>query len=57
MSRPSLKDVAKAAGVHTATASRALNERTASMVSAQTVERVREAAEALGYRVNRVARG
>jgi LacI family transcriptional regulator len=57
VSRPSLKDVAKAAGVHTATASRALNERTASMVSAQTVERVREAAEALGYRVNRVARG
>jgi LacI family transcriptional regulator len=57
VSRPSLKDVAKAAGVHTATASRALNERTASMVSPQTVERVRAAAESLGYRVNRVARG
>ena len=57
MYRPRLKDVAKAAGVHTATASRALNERTASMVSPQTVERVREAAETLGYRVNRVARG
>jgi LacI family transcriptional regulator len=57
VSRPSLKDVAKAAGVHTATASRALNERTASMVSPQTVQRVREAAETLGYRVNRVARG
>jgi LacI family transcriptional regulator len=52
-----LKDVAKAAGVHTATASRALNEHTASMVSPQTVERVREAAQSLGYRVNRVARG
>ena len=57
MRRPSLKDVAKAAGVHTGTASRALNERTASMVSSQTLERVREAADALGYRVNRVARG
>lgn len=43
--------------MHTATASRALNERTASMVSPATVERVREAAETLGYRVNRVARG
>src|SRR6478672_2538601 len=57
MRRPSLKDVAKAAGVHTGTASRALNDRTASMVSPQTKERVREAADALGYRVNRVARG
>jgi LacI family transcriptional regulator len=55
--KPSLKDVAKAAGVHTATASRALNERTLSMVSPQTVIRVREAAEALGYRVNGMARG
>ena len=57
MRRPSLKDVAKAAGVHAGTASRALNERTASMVSPQTMERVREAADALGYRVNRMARG
>lgn len=57
MRRPSLKDVAKAAGVHTGTASRALNDRTASMVSPQTKERVRDAADALGYRVNRVARG
>src|SRR5438093_6624341 len=52
-----LKDVARLAGVHPATASRALNERTASMVSPETAERVREAAVALGYRVNRVARG
>ena len=55
--QPNLKDVAKAAGVHVGTASRALNERTVSMVSPETVERVREAAETLGYRVNRVARG
>jgi LacI family transcriptional regulator len=51
-----LKDVAKLAGVHTATASRALNERTASMVSEETVERVRQAADSLGYRVNLMAR-
>ena len=57
MAQPNLKDVAKAAGVHVGTASRALNEGTVSMVSPETVERVREAAEALGYRVNRVARG
>jgi LacI family transcriptional regulator len=55
--QPRLKDVANAAGVHTATASRALNERTRGMVSPDTVERVRQAAESLGYRVNRVARG
>jgi LacI family transcriptional regulator len=57
MRQPNLKDVANAAGVHVATASRALNEHTSSMVSPDTVDRVREAAEALGYRVNRVARG
>jgi LacI family transcriptional regulator len=52
-----LKDVARLAGVHPATASRALNERTVGMVSPETAERVREAADALGYRVNRIARG
>jgi LacI family transcriptional regulator len=53
---PRLKDVAAAAGVHPATASRALNEHTASLLSPQTAERVRQAAERLGYRVNRMAR-
>jgi LacI family transcriptional regulator len=57
MTQPRLKDVAEAAGVHVATASRALNERTASMVSPDTVERVREAARSLGYRPNHMARG
>jgi LacI family transcriptional regulator, galactose operon repressor len=57
MGAVNLKDVARLAGVHPATASRALNERTATMVSPQTAERVREAAETLGYRVNRMARG
>jgi LacI family transcriptional regulator, galactose operon repressor len=51
-----LKDVARLAGVHPATASRALSERTAGMVSPETVERVRQAADTLGYRVNHVAR-
>jgi LacI family transcriptional regulator len=57
MATANLKDVAKLAGVHPATASRALGERTAGMVNPQTAERVRQAADALGYRVNRVARG
>lgn len=57
MAQPKLKDVAEAAGVHMATASRALNDRTSSMVSPQTVERVRAAARSLGYRPNHMARG
>jgi LacI family transcriptional regulator len=54
---PRLKDVAAVAGVHPATASRALNEHTAGLLSPETAERVRQAAEQLGYRVNRMARG
>jgi LacI family transcriptional regulator len=53
---PRLKDVAAAAGVHPATASRALSEHTAGLLSPETAERVRQAAERLGYRVNRMAR-
>jgi LacI family transcriptional regulator len=53
---PRLKDVAEAAGVHVSTASRALNERTAALLSPRTLERVREAADGLGYRVNGMAR-
>jgi LacI family transcriptional regulator len=48
--------VATAAGVHPATASRALNEATRSLVRPATVERVREVATALGYQVNPIAR-
>ncbi len=57
MRPPRLKDVAEAAGVHVATASRALDGRRTAMVKPDTVERVRRAAEDLGYRVNRMARG
>lgn len=52
-----LKDVARLAGVNPSTVSRALNERTTGMVSPDTVRRIQEAADTLGYRVNRVARG
>ena len=54
--RPTLRDVATAAGVHPATASRALNEATRSLVRPATVARVREVATALGYQVNPIAR-
>lgn len=55
--RTTLKDVAHAAGVHTSTASRALNEMTRSVVNAETVERVLEAAHRLGYAPHPLARG
>jgi LacI family transcriptional regulator len=51
-----LRDVATAAGVHPATASRALNRGTRLLVSEETARRVSEAAERLGYRPNPVAR-
>jgi LacI family transcriptional regulator len=51
-----LRDVASAAGVHPATASRALNPGTRLLVSEETAQRVVEAAERLGYRPNSVAR-
>jgi LacI family transcriptional regulator len=51
-----LRDVAAAAHVHPATASRALNPETRILVSAETAGRVSEAAAALGYRPNPVAR-
>lgn len=55
--RPTLKDVADAAGVHTATASRALNPATIGQVNVETARRVKRAAEALGYHPNPIARG
>ena len=51
-----LRDVATAAGVHPATASRALNPGTRLLVSEETARRVSEAADRLGYRPNPVAR-
>jgi LacI family transcriptional regulator len=51
-----LRDVASMAGVHPATASRALNPETRILVSEDTARRVTEAAARLGYRPNPVAR-
>nr|WP_053777259.1 LacI family DNA-binding transcriptional regulator [Gordonia sp. NB41Y]EMP13300.2 hypothetical protein ISGA_880 [Gordonia sp. NB41Y] len=54
--RSRLADVAKLADVHPATASRALNERTRHLVSAETLERVLAAADELHYLPNPMAR-
>src|ERR1700730_735072 len=56
VSVPTRRDVAALAGVHPATASRALNPATKGMTSADTAQRVLQAAEQLGYRPNAVAR-
>lgn len=56
-SRVSLADVAKEAGVHVSTASRALNPQTRSVVNDDTVAKVQAAAQRLGYRPNHLARG
>lgn len=55
--RTTLKDVAREAGVHISTASRALNPSSAAVVNPETVERVRDAARNLGYRPHPLARG
>jgi LacI family transcriptional regulator len=54
--RPRLQDVARAAGVHPGTASRALNPQLRGRISAETTQRVEEAARQLGYVVDPVAR-
>jgi LacI family transcriptional regulator len=53
---PTLRDVAQLAGVHPATASRALNPQTRSLVNEETASRVIRIAEELGYRPNPIAR-
>jgi LacI family transcriptional regulator len=52
-----LRDVARAARVHPATASRALNPDTRGLVNKTTARRVQAIAEELGYRPNPIARG
>jgi LacI family transcriptional regulator len=56
MDRVKLVDVARAAGVHPGTASRALNPLTRDQVSRETTRRVARAAERLGYVPNFIAR-
>jgi LacI family transcriptional regulator len=53
---PRLRDVAQLAGVHTATASRALNPATRGLVREDTAARVLDAAARLGYTANPIAR-
>lgn len=55
--RVTLRRVAEEAGVHTSTASRALNPATRGVVNAATVSKVMEVAENLGYRPHPMARG
>jgi LacI family transcriptional regulator len=57
MQRVKLADVARAAGVHPGTASRALNSLTRDQVSRETYRRVTRAAQRLGYVPNTIARG
>ena len=57
MERVKLIDVARAAGVHPGTASRALNPLTRDQVSRETSRRVARAAQRLGYVPNAIARG
>lgn len=56
MQRLTIKDVARAAGVHPATASRALNPRLPGRISAETTARVERVAAELGYVVDPVGR-
>jgi len=55
--RTTIDDVARLANVHKATVSRALNAQTQHQVSRDTVDRIRAAAEQLGYVPNIMARG
>jgi LacI family transcriptional regulator len=54
---PTLRDVAREAGVHVSTVSRVLNDQAeAGRITHDTDERIREAARRLGYRRNTIAR-
>lgn len=53
--RPTIKDVAKAVGVHASTVSRALNPEKRGRLSDELVARVLETADRLGYRANAMA--
>jgi len=55
-SAATLNDVARAAGVHPSTVSRALDPTRHHLLSAETRDRVAQVAESLGYQVNNIAR-
>lgn len=56
-SRPTIKDVAARCGVHPSTVSRALSPAMKHLVATDVAERIRAAANALGYRLNMAAKG
>ncbi|OEV10782.1 LacI family DNA-binding transcriptional regulator [Streptomyces nanshensis] len=56
MANLTLRDVARAAGVHSGTVSRALNPATRDRVSPETVRRIDKAVRELGYTPNPIAR-
>lgn len=53
--RVTLKDIARATGVHVSTVSRALDPKRNATLSDDVVKKIRQSADALGYRPNRVA--
>src|SRR5260370_25460595 len=55
--RVTLRDVARQAGVHPSTVSRALNPQTREMITEDIVRRVSRTAQALGYQPNPIAYG
>ena len=55
--KPTLRDVAREAGVHVSTVSRVLNDRAAAgRITQDTERRIRDVAQRLGYRPNTIAR-
>jgi LacI family transcriptional regulator len=55
--RVTLKDIAKVTGVHVSTVSRALDPHECKSITEEVANRVRAAADMLGYRPNRIASG
>ncbi len=55
--RVTLKDIARETGVHVSTVSRALDPNTRTSLTNEVVERIKAAAEKLGYRPNKLAYG
>lgn len=55
--RPTIRDIARETGVHASTVSRALDPNAQNLLSTEVIERIRGAAERLGYRPNRLAAG
>jgi len=52
-----MRDVARAAGVHSGTVSRVLNPRTRALVNPATADRIEQVAREMGYSLNPIARG